>query len=181
MRAISDSMSNDERSLCDAEICRRVLALDEYKDAKNIFIYVSTNDEVATDELISSMLKNRKNVFVPLCEAGGIMEAVRISDASELHNGLYGIPEPPDFNEHIEPTGLDIIIVPAVAFAEDGSRLGRGGGYYDRYISRAKRVTTIGICRENNLLCTMDTETHDERVDIIVTEKRKIRTLKGAD
>ncbi len=175
MREISAAMEPSERHHCDKEICRRILSLSEYRDAKNIFVYVSISAEVATDELILSMLRDGKNVFVPLCEVGGAMEAVKISDVSELHAGLYGICEPPQDNEHAHPESLDIIIVPAVAYSYGGARLGRGGGYYDRYINRAKGVTTIGVCRENNLLKTMETEAHDERVDIIITESREIR------
>ena len=178
MRKLSAKMPEHERQARDAQICRRLLALPEYSSAQSIFIYISSGDEVSTKELVDKMLSDNKRIFAPHCYGNGVMDAVRLFSTSELSRGLYGLFEPPSNNPRIQPQELDLIIVPAVAFAYNGARLGRGGGYYDRYIDRANGVKTIGICRENNFLPSMDTEAHDKYVDIIITEKQTVKSDK---
>ncbi len=175
MRKASEGMPEDVRNAADAAIYDALLKLSEYKSAENIFIYISSGDEVSTEAMIQAMLNDKKNVFVPLCYGAGIMDAVQLNDTDELRRGLYGIPEPPCDNQCISPEKLSLIIVPGVCFSEEGGRLGRGAGYYDRYISRAKGVATVGLCRENNLISSINTDAHDEQIDIIITEKRTLR------
>ena len=103
------------------------------------------------------------------------MEAHRINSKDELKPGRYGIPEPDKDSDCTEITDIDFIIVPGVAFGEDGSRLGRGGGYYDRFMTLAKNAKKVALCREISLEKTVPCEKHDQFVDIVVTEKRIIK------
>ncbi len=175
MQKASESMPEYMRNTADTAIYNTLIKLPEYISAENIFIYISSGDEVSTEAIIQAMLNDKKNVFVPLCYGAGIMDAIKLNDTNELRRGLYGIPEPPCENACIPPQKLDLIIVPGVCFSEEGARLGRGAGYYDRYISRAKSSVTVGLCRENNLISSINTDEHDEQIDIIITEKRTVR------
>ncbi len=71
----------------------------------------------------------------------------------------------------VEPTWPDLVIVPGLAFTADGGRLGQGGGWYDRFLSRIRPdCTTVGVCFVEQLLDALPTEPHDIAVDHVVTE-----------
>ena len=171
----NSALSKEEKLLCDKAIAANLKALPEYKNADCIFVYIGVGDEVLTDEITENLFGAGKRVCVPFCHGKGIMDAVRISSKEELVPGKYNIPEPRDRTQTVSPESLDLVIVPGVAFGEDGSRLGRGGGYYDRFLQNAKNAKKIALCREINLEKTVPREEHDEFVDMIVTEKRVLK------
>ncbi len=164
-----------DREVQDESIMGKLQKLPELQSAKCVFAYIGTDYEIRTGKIIESMLSEGKKVCVPLCYGKGRMDAIRIKSMSELLPGRYGIPEPSAGGEKISPSGIDAIIVPGVAFDEAGNRLGRGGGYYDRFMEGAKNAAKIALCREMSLLSEVPYEEHDQSVDIIVTENRVIR------
>lgn len=170
------ALGNEEKALSDRAIAERLMNLPEYKDAKCIFVYIGVGAEVLTDEITENLFASGKRVCVPFCHGKGIMDAVEISSKGDLVPGKYNIPEPRDRTRTVSPESLELVIVPGVAFGEDGSRLGRGGGYYDRFLKNAKNAKKIALCREMNLEKTVPREEYDEFVDIIVTEKRVLKT-----
>ena len=170
------ALGKEEKHLSDKAIAERLAELSEYKNAKCAFVYIGVGDEVLTDRITEKLFASGCRVCVPFCHGKGIMNAVEISSKEELVPGKYNIPEPRDRTRVISPESLELVIVPGVAFGEDGSRLGRGGGYYDRFLKNAENAVKIALCREINLKKTVPREEHDEFVDIIVTEKRVLRT-----
>jgi 5-formyltetrahydrofolate cyclo-ligase len=71
----------------------------------------------------------------------------------------------------VPPEEIDLILVPGLAFTRDGQRLGRGGGFYDRYLaSLPPRAMKLGICFQCQMLESLPSEEHDQRVHAIVTE-----------
>lgn len=175
MRERISEIPVDKRLSADAAIYENAMALSEWKSARNVFAYVGVGCEVSTDALIEKLISDGKRVYVPLCRGNGEMDAVYIPSLDSLKPGRYGIPEPRECDEKAFPEGLDIIIVPGVAFGLDGTRLGRGAGYYDRFFNRAEKAKKIALCREAALCETVPTEPHDEKVDIIVSERRIIK------
>ena len=71
----------------------------------------------------------------------------------------------------------DLLVVPGLGFSESGKRLGRGGGFYDRYLS-SFNGTVVGICYEGQLLKGVPVEPHDCLVSYVITEKRIIEVIK---
>ncbi len=167
------TLSKSEKEAIDKKILENFLSLDILR--KNVFVYVSFGDEIETRGIIDSFIKAGCEVCVPICREKGEMEAKRIESLSELTTGKYGIPEPPEDAEAIDPSELSLIVVPGLAFGRDFSRLGRGAGYYDRFLEKAVAATKIALCREVNLYETVPCEEHDRKVDIIVTEERIIK------
>lgn len=172
----NSALENETKRLSDEAIAKKLIALPEYVNANCIFVYIGVGDEVLTDEITENLFAEKKRVCVPFCHGKGIMDAVEISSKEELVPGKYNIPEPRDRTRIVTPKELELVIVPGVAFGEDGSRLGRGGGYYDRFLKNAANAKKIALCREINLEKTVPREEHDEFVDIIVTDKRVIKT-----
>lgn len=180
LRALSKernaALSPGERAEIDAIIKEKFLSLPIEKGEK-AFIYISFGDETETLGIAEELLLRGVSLYVPLCYGKGEMDAVKISSTSELKAGMYGIPEPPKTGEKISPSELSLIVVPGVAFGCDRSRLGRGAGYYDRFIEKAENARTVALCREINLFETVPCEEHDRKVDMIITEKRIIKEV----
>ena len=100
-----------------------------------------------------------------------------VTGSQDLQRGMLGIWEPvADPQRIVAPAELTLILVPGLAFSEeDGSRLGRGGGFYDRFLARPDVVARrVGICFEAQLFPHIPCEVHDARVAAIMTEKRAV-------
>lgn len=94
-------------------------------------------------------------------------------DVEALSEGSYGIMEP-QRGEAVEPQEIDLMVVPGVAFTQSGVRLGRGKGYYDRYLSRAGfRAYCVGVCYAHQVVDSLPVEPHDRLVDEVVCGKEK--------
>ena len=96
------------------------------------------------------------------------MVAGRILSQSELVPGAYGIPEPPEDAEILDPRAFGLILVPGVAFSPEGRRLGRGGGYYDRYLADTRGLK-VALARDLQLTPHLPAGPHDIDVDLIIT------------
>ncbi len=159
----------------DFKICKNILQSEEYKNAKKLFLYVSVGKEVSTRKLISQALGDGKKVYIPICYGGGIMHAARLKSEDELVGGRYGIPTVSEESEKALPDELDFILVPGVCFDRRGNRLGRGGGYYDRYLANDIGASLVGVCRKEQLLDYMNVDEHDRKVNIIISDEEIVR------
>ncbi len=156
-------------------IAEHVLSLDEFRSAGGVFTFCGAGSEPDTRGIIAAALELRKRVFVPRCLGGGVMEAVEIRSFCDLvPGGRFGIPEPADGLEAADKGDIGIVLVPGVCFDPDGGRLGRGKGYYDRFLEGLGAVKA-GLCFEGQLFKSVPLERHDVRMDIIVTQSRIIR------
>ena len=135
---------------------------------ESVFCYISGIDECSTIPILCTCLKRGIPLAVPLCGANGVMTARRITGFSELRRGRFGLWEPPGEAEIVNNPA--VVIVPGIAFDRDGFRLGRGGGYYDRWLS-GKRCRTIGLCRPERLLERLPRDAWDVPIDEVVTLK----------
>lgn len=119
----------------DEAIYVTVINSEGFKRSKNIFVYVSFGSEVNTHKIISYALEKGKNVFVPkIISRKEGMAAVKIESFKNLQVNKLGILEPKDFQNKIQPDCLDYILVPGLGFDLNGSRIGYGGGFYDRFL-----------------------------------------------
>ena len=119
-----------------------------------MIFYVSMPEEVNTHGMIDETIRMGKTVGVPVVVSarGGGKKELAISQITDrkiqLENGPYGISQPKA--AEIKPIAcgdMDLILVPGVAFDKNGNRLGRGKGYYDRFLKELpKRAFTIGLC-----------------------------------
>lgn len=166
----------EEKSAADTAICKRVLELEAYKEAKVFFCFVGTAEEIDTSMILQQAWSEGKRVAVPKCKAKGIMDAYEVSSFAELSAGSYGILEPREDAEMILPEEIDFAVLPCLACDRKGCRLGHGGGYYDRYLEGTEFETAV-VCRERLLLEQTPIEWFDRRADWVITERESIHIL----
>lgn len=163
-------LSLEYRRRMDYEIESRLICSEEYSKADIIFTYVSVKDEPDTRGIIHAALVNGKAVAVPLCVEDNNMEFYLIKSADDLVKGKYGLFEPDKTKcKKVEPTEESLCIVPGLSFDAKGFRLGKGGGYYDRFLKDFKG-TSAGLCYHSFLRLQLPAESFDIPVDITVTE-----------
>ena len=160
-----------DNAACDVAITMQVLALPEFQAAERIFAYCSVVPEVDTHAILAQARRRGKTVALPVPEAGGQMYFARYDGA--LVPGRYGIPQPPRSAPVLQPQPGDLMLVPALAYDRAGRRLGRGGGYYDRYLEDYEGVT-IGLCREDFFQVNLPREPLDAWVRFVLTEEGQV-------
>ena len=166
------AVSMEKRACFDAAILRQLLRLvREIPAEKPVFCYVGADFEIATRTFLTACLNEGRKACVPLCLDFGEMEARLLSSMDDLQPGAYGLPEPMDTCPVIEPAALGAVIVPGLAFDEAGYRLGRGGGFYDRYLAALpEKIPAWGLCYRQ-FLRSVPRDSHDVCVQSIITEE----------
>lgn len=157
----------------DQEIARRLYELEEYKRAKTVFCYVGTPAEIDTVPILLHALAEGKQVGVPLCKGHGMMEVINITDLTDLTPGAFGIMEPKPGGRWMDPGEIGLALIPCLSCTRQGVRLGYGGGYYDRYL-RYVPGFKLALCREKMLSEHLIQETHDIRMDGVLTENSAV-------
>ena len=111
------------------------LASDLYLRASLIFAYASQKREADTFYLMEKILGDGKRLALPRCLENGEMEAVEIFTLEDLERGSFGIFEPKKSCPRPEKKDLDLVYAPCLSASYKGQRLGKGGGYYDRFLA----------------------------------------------
>lgn len=154
------------------KICERILQMDIYKEAKNICCYMPINKEADVTELFQTAWKQGKALWLPVTKDGE-MEFFLYAEGTSLRSGNYGIPEP-DCQEKLQPDEKTLIIMPGAVFSEEGDRIGYGGGYYDKYLSKYSCCRTCAAAYGFQVVKELPAEVHDIRPEFIVTEEKVI-------
>ncbi len=137
-----------------------------------VFCYVGSGWEVPTRDIITALFSKGVRLCVPKCSDKGVMDAVEIKSLDDLKKGKFGLLEPSDDAPVISPDDIDLCVVPATAFDRYGYRIGRGGGYYDRFLSALPETSvTAGLIYEKFLVSLVPTDEYDRRVEYIITER----------
>lgn len=143
----------------------KLLRQKEFRKAKKVMFYIAMKGEVETREMIKTAKKLGKIIAVPVCvkNRASLRPAILNSHAS-LKKGPYGVPEPAT-SSFLRSADLDLVITPGVAFDKKGNRLGRGKGYYDRFLSKIPKDTpSIGLAFSLQILPVVPASSHDVSV-----------------
>jgi len=152
----------------------KLFGMKEFRDARIILFYASFDGEVETFLMMKKAKKLGKIIALPQIaeKECTIVPRVVVSFDDDLESGPYGIKQPRvDRTKALDPKALDLVIVPAVAYDQKNNRLGRGGGYYDRFLKHLPpRVITVGLAFDVQLIDTVfPLEHHDIPVDQVIT------------
>ncbi len=139
-----------------------------FKKAKKMMFYISFGGEVNTEDMIEEAKKLGKTVVVPVCRRNRIIRACVLDYKAKLTKGPYGIWEPV-IKKSVNPKDLDLVIVPGIAFDRKGVRLGRGKGYYDRFLKKLPKGTvSLGLAFDFQILPSIPATANDISVNRII-------------
>ena len=139
---------------------------------KNVGGYYPCNHEIDDLDMLYFLRNKKANISLPVIRENNQMDFFEWTDQDPLKINKYGIAEP-TLGKKIYP---DVIFVPLVAYDADLNRLGYGGGFYDRYIKKIKKlkkVLTIGFAFSYQKVKKIPIEKNDIKLDLIITEKNK--------
>ncbi len=139
------ALTEDEKATLSHEVLQRLEQTEAFRSAECVLLFHSLPDEVQTHEFVERWSAT-KRILLPVV-VGDTLKVAEYGGTKSITQGAFGIGEPT--GELIsEPTGVDLIVVPGVAFDRMGHRLGRGRGYYDRFLAAPslRQVHKIGLC-----------------------------------
>lgn len=177
--ACRDRLSQEEIAVKSGAIQQALLTLDQVRNRQTIFAYVSFRSEVATVDLIKTLIAMGKTVAVPITRVREKrLDIVRITDpAADLRPGYCQIPEPKEElcrSQLLAPAAIETILLPGSVFDLRGGRFGYGGGYYDRLLAQIPAAARIGLAFDLQLVEKAPLSAHDQLLDLVVTETRII-------
>lgn len=153
----------------DAQLAfERLKTLPLFLNAKVIASYMPMEDEVQLQPINEWILEAGKQLVLPRVLSKTQMAFYQVGDLHNLECGVFGIQEPPR-HRLVQQDEIDLILVPLMALSVNGVRLGRGGGYYDRYLA-SYQGETIAILNKKRLFQTLPKEKHDVMVNYYIVE-----------
>ena len=153
-----------ERQAKSKRIEQKLLNTPAFKGAQTILFYASLPGEVDTLVMITKALELKKRILIPIVmPEQRQMIPTQITTLADLKDGVYSIPQPRfDSSKAVAPEEIDAVIVPGLAFDQAKHRLGRGAGYYDRFLSiLSKNTALIGLAFDFQLTDRLPVEEHD--------------------
>lgn len=163
---LKQSLSDEIAAYLSRKICGSLVQTEEFQKAYCIALYYSIRGEVQTVELIEEWYKKKKIVLPAVF--GENMNFYLYTGKEHLIPGTLNIPEPVS-PEMIPAEDIDLFVVPGIAFDCECNRMGRGKGYYDRFLAGTDKPT-IGLCFGFQLKERIPTEEHDRKMIMVITE-----------
>jgi len=172
IRTKTEALSPSYIASCDDAIFEHVIKMHEYQEAAVIMMYAAMPRfrEISTLRIFEDAVSGCKAVCFPETKPNGVLVARVVRSFDDLIVGNYGILSPHEDELELDPDLIDMILVPAMTYDREGYRIGRGGGYYDRYLRKTDAIT-VGLAREQLLVPKVPREAHDMPVKRLVTEK----------
>lgn len=170
LKALRNRLSPAQVSWSSEKIAQHILACDAYKNAKLIMGYLAFGKELSVDKVLLQALADGKKVVVPFITSPTEMEAAVFTGMENLCLDRFKIRCVAEPAQLIEPNAIDLVLVPGVAFGRDGSRMGMGAGYYDRFLRRSPQAVTIGVAYAALMQEQLPTDEYDIPVHYLVSE-----------
>lgn len=178
MRTRLATLTADQRAEWSTASCARLIRSFAFARASRVMLYMPMRSEVDVISVALEAFRLGKSVCVPRVDGSRkTMNAVEITsfDDESMDSDSLGV-RAPKVGQEIPHEEIDLVIVPGVAFDMHGFRLGRGGGYYDRYLARFSRNTaTIGVCFDIQFVEEIPTEPTDIAVHAVVSDRRAVQ------
>lgn len=148
------------------KIRARIPSLPRWQEVRTVAAYAALSGE---PDLHPVDWADHLRVLLPRVEGDNLVFH-QVTSPTDLHPGAFGVPEPdPACCPVVDASVADIIFVPGLGFTTDGARLGRGRGYYDRFLaSLPPQVLRVGVCFPDQIIADLPREPHDEAVDVVL-------------
>lgn len=140
-----------------------------FANARTLLLYSALPDEVQINPLFDGLIAQGKTILLPRVVSDTDMELRLYTGADSLQPGAFGIMEPtgPLYTDY---AAIDVAVIPGMAFDADGHRLGRGKGYYDRFLPLIPRAYKIGLCFPWQLVDEVPSDAHDIMMDGVISQ-----------
>jgi 5-formyltetrahydrofolate cyclo-ligase len=175
MLFVRSSLSDETVKSKSELIFQKVLQTPEYEEAHNVLLYADYSHEVETGKIFMDAIKRGKRVYYPKSDGlTNTMEFYRVTSLDQLENGYKGIREPKEVESlryRLNRREDTLIIIPGVAFDTAGYRLGYGKGFYDKYLANKRQISTIALSFSDQIIDEIPHDSHDIKMDKIVTEE----------
>lgn len=169
MKSLQMIMPEGTRRSAAQEVFDRLEKTAAFLLADRIMFYHSLPDELYTHDFLRKWA-GKKRFYLP--RVNGVNLEVLPYEETRLEIGSFHIEEPTG-NDTTAPSEIELVVVPAVAYDRKGKRLGRGKGFYDRFLPRTN-ATKVGVGYEFQLVDELPTEPHDVAMDIVITQNTTI-------
>ncbi|SRR5690554_5955574 len=178
MRAARRALSRQDLDIAGARLARNLQSLPAYRRARTIGAYLAVGGEMPLQPLILDAWTHGKHVYLPRLRDAHL-DFHRYTADTRLRRNRFGIAEPAvTAHSRINPRFIDVVLVPLVAFDDQGNRLGMGGGFYDRSFAFLhdrrcwRRPLLIGIAHEFQHLPALDPAPWDVPLHAAVTDEQ---------
>ncbi len=168
------AISAEELQRRSAAACRLLCETKEYRRAEVVMLFLSTPQEVDTTQLALQAWADDKRVLAPRVawDQRRMLPIEIQSLASGVEDGYMGVREPLE-GLPVPVADIDLVVVPGLAFDEEGNRLGRGRGFYDRFLSHPDfRGVSCALALEDQVVDAIPIGPSDVRVDMLVTDQK---------
>lgn len=164
-----DALTDAEREAGAAAAAERIAESRIFQQAGTVMIYNHIRGELSLDALLSHPASAGKRFVYPLCISRAEMIAML---PGAWKKGAFGIPEPlPEASEQIAPESIDLVICPCTAFDENGSRIGMGAGYYDRFLPKCRNAHVAAAAFEVQKADFIPLRAWDYPMEAVYTDK----------
>jgi 5-formyltetrahydrofolate cyclo-ligase len=175
MRAAIGAMTDQERAVASLAACTRLFTLEAFGHAGIVMLYLPLAREVNVTPAVLRCFTRGQTVCVPKVDwHRKEMSPIEVTslDDQVMDTDEHGVRSPRS-GRQIQPGLIDVVIVPGLAYDPHGHRLGRGQGYYDRFLARLRpNATSIGLAFDQQIVESVPVDKLDRAVDIVVTDRR---------
>ncbi|XP_074602685.1 methenyltetrahydrofolate synthetase [Brevipalpus obovatus] len=183
IEALMSAMSPEDRITQSSDVYNQLINHELFQKAKRVSIFLSMPEELNTIPIVKKIFEQEKKCFIPRIIFGSQrMDMVLMSTAEEIDAlpvGKYGLRQPATVEtEAIESGGLDLMIMPGVAFDKEGHRLGHGMGYYDVYLKRYKEhfghyPNTIAVAFKQQIVQSVPVGPNDVTINQVLHQENQ--------
>lgn len=176
-----NTLKDEDLSRINRSTARTISDSEDWAKAETILAYLNIEGEISLDSLILQSINAGKKVFIPRIKKGGTMTFKRVMDlkSSSLELNYWNIREALENAEQFmaEDAGRILILTPGLGFTTDGKRMGRGGGFYDRFLSGIEEIAhcmTLGITWKGIIVPDLPVDAHDRKIRKLCCETKII-------
>ena len=170
-----DRLAPELRGDMSRQIRENVVSLNAVAGARHVMLYVGFRSEVETLSLFGMFREKDIVTSAPLTlvKERRLLPYIITDPGRDLRPGYCGIAEPDAVRlTPVDPTAIDVVLVPGAVFDGNGGRLGYGGGYYDRFLTHdAPRALRIGLAFEMQVVDRVPVLDHDVKMHFLITEQ----------
>ncbi|CAG0996043.1 5-formyltetrahydrofolate cyclo-ligase [Phycisphaerales bacterium] len=176
MRGVIRAITPERWAAASSEVCAHILEMPEYRDARVVMMYHPTSREINLRGVAEACERTGRTVCMPrvIWATMELQPARMVKWGEGLTEPRNGIREPLPEAALLPASQIDLVVVPGVSFDPRGGRLGRGAGFYDRFLSTT-RARKIGVCLDEQIVDDVPMGEGDVRLDVVVTPMREFR------